>query len=55
MERHLIAYLLLASMALAVAAWLWFRHRYSPERSYRRRTKLESAAHARLMGERAGD
>jgi len=54
-ERHVIAYLLLALTVLAVAALLAFKRHHSRDRSYRRRLKRERVDHARTLGERAGE
>ena len=52
MDRSLIAYLLIALILVAAAAWLAYRLYHSQERTYRRRITREREDHAALMAER---
>ena len=53
--RLIIAYSLLALIALTLAAWLAYRTYFAGERSYLRRTRRENALHDSRMRERSAD
>ena len=51
MDRQLIAYLIIAAMLIALAAFVAFKRYYSRERIYQRRTRREQADYQRRMAE----
>ena len=55
MERHTLAYLILAVIVVAIGGWAAFRWYHARERTYHRRQTRERRAYQELMGEKAAD